>query len=171
MAMKRIITSLLLLALPLVALAQGGPLDDKSPAYFVDRYGPAKESRTASKANFFHPASGTETVERQFSVRSFRNDTLRVEATFFLPSLKAAEVRLSLPQQWTQEQIDAALGAYGNAWNVESRSLGINVWRAPDGSRAVLILNSLHFQSLALVDLIEASRASRVAKKKAVPKF
>ena len=169
--MKRIITSLLLLALPLITLAQGGPLVDKGPAYFVDRYGPAKESRTVSKASFLHPGSGTETVERQFSVRSFRTDALRVEATFFLPSLKPAEVRLSLPHQWTQEQIDAALGAYGNAWNVESRSFGMTVWRAPDGSRAVLILNSFHFQSFALIDLIEASRASRVAKKKAVPKF
>lgn len=169
--MRRIITSLLLLALPLVALAQGGPLDDKSPAYFVDRYGPAKDSRTVSKASFLRPGSGTVRVDREFSVRSFRNDTLRVEATFFLPSLKAAEVRLSLPSQWTKEQTDAALGAYGNAWSLESKGIANTVWRAPDGSRAVMSLNSLRFQSKTLVDLIEASIAAEEAKKKVVPKF
>ncbi len=161
----------LAIAFATAALARGGPLDDKGPAYFVDRYGPAKDSRTVSKESFLRPGSGHETVERQFSVRSFRSDQLRVEATFFLPSLKLAEVRLSLPNPWTQEQVEAALGAYGNLWKLEGKNLTTTTWRAPDGSRAALLLNSLRIQSAALVDLIEASHATRQSKKKAVPKF
>ncbi|MDI1250327.1 MAG: hypothetical protein PSV13_15800 [Lacunisphaera sp.] len=157
--------------LALVGRVSAGPLDDKSPGYFVDRYGPAKSAQVVSKESFVHTERGAVVVKGQFSVREFRKDKLIVHAVFFEPSLQLAAVRLQMNNQWTAEQIEAALTAYGGEWKPVKQGLGIQFWVAPDGSKAISMLTWLDFQSKAVVDLILKSLAEDDAKRKAVPKF
>lgn len=155
--------------LPLVVLA--GVLDDKSPAYFVDRYGPAKSSKTVSSHTCIHVGRGSVIVKGQFSAREFRQGDLIVQTVFFLPSLQLASVRLQLPRQWTPEQIEAALAAYGGEWRPVSRNGIVDSWVAPDGSMAISLLTWLDIQSKAIVDLVAKTLTDDDAKRKAVPKF
>ena len=153
------------------ASAFGAPLDGKGPAYFVDRYGSAKSTRTISSAGFLHMRNGYVDVHGQFSEREYRKGDLTVHAIFFLPSLDLAAVRLNLAHQWTSEQLNAALAAYGGDWRGERRPADILVWTAPDGSQAINLLLTLEIQSKATVDLVEKTLADRQAKKDAIPKF
>lgn len=166
----RIIASTFLALLPLLALA--GPLDNKTPAYFVDRYGPANLTRLDTTGNFISPKHGAVTVKGQFSVREFRDGDLRVYAVFSYPSLKLAAVRLQLNRAWTSEQTEAALTAYGASWKpVNSGNSTVKIWIAPDGTLAIQMLTWIDFQSRGVVELVEKTRAESAAKRKAVPKF
>ncbi len=148
------------------------PLGERTPAYFVDRYGPARSSRNVSQYGFVNPETGTLTVKGEFSVREFRADGLRVRAVFFVPSLKLAEVTLQMERsQWTDEQVTAALSAYGPEWRLTGRNVGQRRWSTPDGARAILLLTSLHIQSPRTVATIEQVRQERETQRKAVPKF
>jgi hypothetical protein len=154
----------------LTAIASAGALDDKTPAYFVDRYGPAKSSKTQSTGSFMNPTRGPVTVKGQFSVREFRKGDLRVQPVFFLPSLDLAAVRLQMDRQWTDEQIEAALAAYGGEWKLVKKGI-VTYWVAPDGSLAISMLTWLDIQSKAIVDQVAKTQAEDDAKRKAVPKF
>lgn len=164
------------MVLPLVLLVSNlqaaGPLDDKGPPYFVDRYGPAKASQTVSKQSFISSGRGGVILKKQFSVRTFQKDKLRVEAVFFLPSLKLAAVRLRMGHSWNDEQIQAALKAYGGEWKPVRLANGVvKQWVAPDGSNATHLLSSLQIQSKEIVDAVAKELAEQDAKRKAVPKF
>lgn len=148
------------------------PLGERTPAYFVDRYGPARSSRNVSQYGFVNPETGTLTVKGEFSVREFRADGLRVRAVFHVPSLKLAEVTLQMERgTWTDERVSAALAAYRPDWSLTGRNLGQRQWTAPDGARALLLLTSLHIQSSGTVAAVEKARQERDAQRKAVPKF
>ena len=157
--------------LALLVSVSAGPLDDKSPAYFVDHYGPAKSGETVGKHAFVHTRRGAITVKGQFNTREFRKDDLIVHAVFFLPSLQPAAVRLQMNRQWTVEQIEAALAAYGGDWKPVSRNGIVNSWVAPDGAMAISMLTWLDIQSKAIVDLTAKTLAEDDAKQKAVPRF
>lgn len=159
------------LFLTVSTLALAGPLTDKTPAYFVDRYGPAKSSKTVSVHGFVQPERGSIVVKGQFSSREFRQGELRVQPVFFLPKLKLASVRLQLNRAWTPEQIEAALTAYGGQWTPVKHNGIINTWVAPDGSRAISMLTWLDIQSKEIVDLLEKTAATEEAKRKAIPQF
>jgi hypothetical protein len=158
----------ILLAIP--ALTSAGTLADKMPGYFVDRYGPAKKSKTVSSEMFHAPKTGMVAVKGQFSVREFQKGDLRIETIFLLPSLQLAGVRLHLTHTWTPEQVDAALSAYGDKWTLLDKG-AVTTWIAPDGATASLILLSLHIQSKATTDLVAQTLAEKDTKRKAVPKF
>ncbi len=162
------------MVLPLALLAgnlqAAGPLDDKGPPYFVDRYGPAKSNKTVSSASFTDLKHGSLTVKGQFSAREFRQGELRVQPVFFLPSLELAAVRLQLDRAWTDEQIAAALKAYGGEWKLVKRGI-ITHWVAPDGALAISMLTWLDIQSKAVVDMVAKKSADDAAKRKAVPTF
>lgn len=160
----------LLLFVLVSSLQAAGPLDDKGPPYFVDRYGPVKSARTVSSATFMDPASGSITVKGLFSSREYRKGELRVQPVFFLPSLELAAVRFQLNRTWTNEQIEAALKAYGGEWRRVKRGM-ITQWLAPDGSLAISMLTWLDIQSKAIVDLVARTSAENEAKRKAVPNF
>lgn len=163
---------LFLLSLLGCTLRAAGPLDDKGPPYFVDRYGPAKSSDTVSTQGFLSGGRGMVSLKGQFSVRTFRKDKLRVEAVFLSPSLKLAAVNLRMGQFWTDEQIQAALKAYGGEWKPVKLANGVvKQWVAPDGSNAIYLLSSLHIQSKEIVDAVESELADQDAKRKDVPKF
>lgn len=148
------------------------PLGERTPAYFVDRYGPARSARNVSQHAFVDPQTGSLTVKGEFSVREFRTDGLRVRAVFHVPSLKLAEVTLRLASNtWTDEQVEAALSAYGPEWRLTGRNVGQRRWSTPDGARAILLLTSLHIQSPRTVAAIEQARQERETQRKAVPKF
>lgn len=164
----RILASVFSTLLPLVALA--GPLDDKTPGYFVDRYGPAKSSGTVSSTSFVEPKQGAVAVKGQFSAREFRKDGLRVQTVFFMPSLQIAAVRLQLDRAWTPEQIEAALAAYGGEWKLVKAGI-VTYWSAPDGSRAISMLTWIDIQSKAVVEMVDKTLAESEAKRKAIPKL
>jgi hypothetical protein len=148
------------------------PLAERTPAYFVDRYGPAQSTRKVSQHAFLNPQTGTLPVKGEFSVRQFGTDGLRVRAVFHVPSLKLAEVTLQMERgQWTDAQLTAALSAYGAEWQLTGRNLGQRHWTAPDGARAILLLTSLHIQPHKTVAAIEQARQQRDTQRKAVPKF
>jgi len=90
---------------------------------------------------------------------------------FFLPSLKSAAVTLRLDRAWTEEQLAAALKAYGGEWELVRRDIGTKIWEAPDGTIAIQMLNSLHIQSKAVMDLVNTELAEREGKREAVPQF
>lgn len=154
-----------------LAAAHAGVLDDKSPGYFVDRYGPAESSASEKTTSYAHIKKGIISVPGQFSARKFKRGDLAIEAVFFLPSLRLAAARYFLPHQWTAEQIDAALKAYGGDWKEVAKSSLLNRWEAPDGTVAVYILTTLHFQSKELVAMGEKVLETEDAKRKAVPQF
>lgn len=161
---------LFLLSLLGCTLHGAGPLDDKGPPYFVDRYGPAKTSKTVSTAVFTDLKHGGVTVKGQFSAREYRQGELRVQPIFILPSLELAAVRLQLNRAWTDEQVEAALKAYGGEWKLVKRGT-ITHWIAPDGSLAISMLTWLDIHSKAVVDLVSKTSAEAAAKRKAVPTF
>jgi hypothetical protein len=148
------------------------PLAERTPAYFVDRYGPARSTRKVSQHAFLNPQTGTLPVKGEFSVREFRTDGLRVRAVFHVPSLKLAEVTLQMAgRTWTDEQVIAALKAYGHEWKLTGVNLGQRRWTTPDRARAILLLTSLHIQPPKTVAAIEQAGKERDAQRKAVPKF
>lgn len=152
-------------------LTEAGVLDDKTPAYFVDRYGPAKSSGTVSVISAMHVKHGAVNLKGQFSAREFRQGNLLVQCVFFLPSLQLATVRFQMQHSWTKEQIEAALAAYGGKWAPVSRNGIVDSWVAPDGSIAISMLTWLDIQSKAIVDLVEKTVTADDIKRKAVPKF
>jgi hypothetical protein len=148
------------------------PLAERTPAYFVDRYGPAHSARKVSQHTFFNPHTGSQPVKGEFSVREFRTDGMRVRAVFHVPSLKLAEVRLQMERgQWTDQQLAAALAAYGPAWQLTGRNVGQRQWSAPDGAKAFHSPMLLYIQPPATVAAVEQARQQRDAQRKAVPKF
>jgi len=156
-------------AFPLLALA--GTFDDKSIAYFTKLYGPAKSSNTVKLQYFAYPHVGGVPLKGSFSVREFHESDLIVQPVFFLPSLQIAAVRLQLNRDWTPEQIDAALAAYGGEWKAVSKNGVVSHWVAPDGAIAIKILTWIDINSKAVVDLVEKTIAEDAAKRKAIPKF
>ncbi len=155
--------------IPLAAFA--GALDDKSPAYFVQRYGAPKSVKNVASISVHHPKRGGVEVKGQFSVREFRSDDLTVRVVFYLPSLQPASVRLQLRHKWTQEQVEAALAAYGGSWEPVRIGGFIESWVAPDGAVATNMLTFVDIQSKTIVDEAAKTLSSIDAKKKAVPKF
>jgi hypothetical protein len=168
--MRLLFVALLLAASRITAIA--GALDDKTPAYYVDRYGPPKSGVIKSTAAFAEPTYGSVEIKGPFSIREFREGDLRVEAIFNHPSLKLAAVRLQLNHPWTEAQIEAALAAYGGDWKpIRLKHTTIRTWAAPDGSRATEILTTIHIQSRAVTEIVEKTLAEFDAKRKAIPKL
>ncbi len=167
--LMRLLAVVVLCLAPLLAFA--GALDGKSPGYFVDLYGPAKSSSTESSQTFIHPERGGAAIKGQFSVREYRKGDLMIRAVFFLPSLQLAGVRLQLNHSWTNEQMAAALAAYGGEWQPVMRNISVTAWVAPDGTRAINLLTWLDIQSKTVVDLMQKTLAEDDARQKAVPKF
>lgn len=173
----KILFTLLSLILATVSIAaavkpsSSVPLAERTPAYFVDRYGPALSSRNVSQYAFLSPGVGTLTVKGEFSLREYRAEGLRVRAVFHVPSLKLAEVTLQMGRTWTDEQLKAALAAYGADWRPDGRNIGQQRWTTPDGARAILLLTTLYIQAPGTVSAVEKVRLEGEAKRKAVPKF
>lgn len=155
--------------LPVAVLA--GVLDDKTPAYFVDRYGIQKSAKNVPSISYLQVKRGTVAVKGQFSAREFRKGDLTVHAVFFVPSLQLASVRLQLKQKWTREQVEAALEAYGGSWQPVSQNGIVDSWIAPDGSLAINMLTWVEIQSKTIVAEVAKNLAAEDAKRKAVPKF
>ncbi|HEY8993634.1 MAG TPA: hypothetical protein VIM71_03030 [Lacunisphaera sp.] len=159
------------IALLAATVSYAGPLDDKGPPYFVDRYGPPKSSTNDKATSYAHIKRGIVSVPGQFSTRHFKDGDLTVEAVFFLPSLRLATARYRLPHRWTEDQVDAALRAYGGEWNRTKQGALVTRWEAPDGTTAAYILNTLFIHSKELVTMGEKVLEAEEAKRKAMPRF
>ncbi|MCF7689182.1 MAG: hypothetical protein K9N01_12880 [Cephaloticoccus sp.] len=169
--MKRIFILLLSVCVLSAAAAATGSFTDRTPAYFVDLYGYPASSKNVGNAVFTHMKYGSANVKGRFSAREFRSGELSIKATFEVPSLRLAGVRLQLPRQWTPEQLNAALSAYGSDWSPTNHNGIIREWAKPDGSKAVYILTWLEIQSPAIAKAVELVISEMEAKRKVVPKF
>lgn len=143
---------------------------EKTPAYFVDRYGPARSSKLVSSQSFLHPRHGALWIKGEFSVRKFRKGDLNVTATFHVPSLSLAGVTYGLGRGWTEEQVMAALSAFGGNWRPEPYIVG-RAFRRQDGACAVLIGYDLRVVSPEMAMAAEKAAEAKGAKKKEVPEF
>jgi len=163
------------LSSPLCGAAKTGsksePFTERTPAYFVDRYGSGDPSKTVPKYSFVDPKRGNVEINGQFSVRAFRSGDLRVKAVFNLSSLKLASVRLQLPRQWTPEQIQSALMAYGSDWKPVGDNFMIQKWATPTGLRAIYMLTFVEIQSPEIAKSVEQVLAAKDRERKAIPKF
>lgn len=171
----RFLTCLLLFWAPLCTFAQtkesAQTFTQRTPAYFVDRYGPAKTSKNVTQANFIHPTRGNIVLKGQFSTREFQSGDLRAQTVFHLPSLKLAAVTLRFPRAWTREQIEAALNAYASDWKPDGPQVVIKTWTTPRGDKAVFLLSALEIQSASIARRVEEEVQESDAKRKAIPKF
>src|SRR4051812_14361960 len=120
MSFPRVVGACFFLLLPLIAPAASNDaasaFTERTPAYFVDRFGLPKSSHDESAHDFFQPGRGTTVIQGPFSIREYRTGDLRITAVFNLPSLKLAGVKLRLSRPWTPEQISAGLGGYRASW-------------------------------------------------------
>lgn len=112
-----------------------------------------------------------DTVSGPFSRREFVSGDLKIFAFFSVPALKLVAVQYVLPHMWTKPQKDGALDANGTEWRPDYRSMGVYTWQLPDGTKAVSILNQMHFLTPSTVAATKAAAAAAEAKRKAVPKF
>jgi len=76
-----------------------------------------------------------------------------------------------LCHEWNDEQIEAALAAYGGEWKPITRNGVVTSWIAPDGSLAIKMLTWLDILSKPIVDQVAKAVADDDAKRKAVPNF
>jgi hypothetical protein len=140
---------------------------EKDSAYFYDRYGSQKQSRTVKGHLFVTPFNPPMVrVGRPYLVRSYGKGKLSVEVVFEDSSSKATWVSLRLPRAWTDDQLKAALESYGSGWHkvrtsslnqVMMSSAGLeNTWISEEGIVCYYVasVNQVMFYSPEVQDLI-----------------
>ena len=119
------------LALPLAACSRKGNISSvqtsiavaadlgKTPEYFRNLYGSPKSRKEVPEFNFTLPRHGNFIrLARNFIVEDFESDRLKAKVVYSGPPERALWVKYTLPNPWTQQQINAALEAYGSKWKV-----------------------------------------------------
>ena len=162
----------LLLLILMVATCAGALTQtlEKTPAYFYDLYGKTTSEKTVSSYGFVYTKVGQVEVKGQFSVRNYQSEKMRVTVIYALPDLKAVAIQYSLSQDWTKEQIGAALEAYGSAW-AEIKEDTLRFYISRDGTKAIPVFNMLHINSSGIEAEIIKAHAAHEAERKKVPKF
>lgn len=163
----------ILLFIASTAFAQVNGTLGKSTAYFYDRYGTPTRTQEIPEASFITPeARGAKAIKGPFSVRTYRADKLSVKVHYLLPQLEAVCVQYSMPHSWTEEQVNAALRAYGRKWTMIPRTFNISpFYTTDDGTSAYHMSTMLFIQSKGLRDALKASAEAAEAKRREVPKF
>jgi hypothetical protein len=65
-------------------------------------------------------------LARPFRVQEFQSDKLRAKVIYAGSSQQAIWVDYTLPDSWTQEQINAALKTYDSNWKIVQENLGVS---------------------------------------------
>tara|TARA_R110002111_G_scaffold51324_1_gene89986 strand:- start:70 stop:522 length:453 start_codon:yes stop_codon:yes gene_type:complete len=134
-------------ALAQTALAEGPNFIQRTPDYFIDRYGTPKMSQNVQEVSSLHEKHGMVKLKGRFNVREFFHGQLHVRAIFALPSLTLISVRLDVPAHWRAERIEAALSTYGSNWRKEYQGEKVKTWKDSKGLKAVLFFSTLEIQS------------------------
>ncbi|WP_438479839.1 hypothetical protein [Oleiharenicola lentus] len=157
-----------------VTLSLCGMAQNKTPAYFYDRYG-APEREINPKAVTLFSESQTVNVKGEFVERVYKSGKMRVTAVFRKPSLSLIQVTYHLPHQWTKEQVSAALLAFDENWASKANPSGvmfsIGHYSSTNGYRASVAFMNLWVLSPEGSNLLGKALAEREAARKEVPKF
>jgi hypothetical protein len=154
----------------------------KSVQYFTNLYGTPKSEKQVAEFSFPFPNHGRLLhLTRPFVVQEFQSDKLAIKVVYSGSDSQAIWVKYTLPSPWTAQQINAALGAYGERWEstlINPPASLILMDRSPtlyqSGSNTVaiktlmseLIIYAPQFYLDLQGQVLEAER-----KKTAVPKF
>jgi hypothetical protein len=162
----------------------------KDAQYFSNLYGSAKSEKRVGEFDFTLPAVGhLIKLSGPFVVRQYAGGKLNVTVMFSEASPQAIWVKYTLPNPWTQEQLQAALGAYDNKWTSTSLNTGVSVigeavmksimpnqapytFQSHSGILAYkTMVNELMIYSPALFGDLRQKVADEEQQKRAVPQF
>jgi hypothetical protein len=154
----------------------------KDANYFSNLYGPAKSEKRASEYDFSLPSVGRLIkLNDSFVIQQYADEKLGVTVIFQGTSSQAIWVKYTLPNPWTQEQINSALGAYAQKWTAADQSLGLSFImqdRAPvmyqSNSKIFAyktMVNELMIYSPPLFQELRHKITDEEQQKRAVPKF
>ena len=97
----------------------------KADQYFRILYGVPKSEKRLAEFDFALPSHASLIrVSRSFVVRDYASDSLKAQVLYPESGREAIWVRYTLRNPWTQEQIVAALQAYGSGWKVVQETAG-----------------------------------------------
>jgi hypothetical protein len=154
----------------------------KGQGYFRNLFGAPKSEMRAEAYDFSLPmAGGVARLSRNLIVQEYETNKLKASVIYSETAEHAIWVRYRLPDPWTEEQLNAALNAYGSDWKIAKQDLGVTLIlrdKAPAvyvssagtvayktvGNELVLYAPRLYSDLLAQIE--ESKR-----QKKAVPQF
>jgi len=154
----------------------------KTEEYFRNLYGAPKTEKRVADHAFTLPAHVSVIhLTRPFIVQQYESDKLKATVLYSETPRRAIWVNYTLPIPWTQEQVDAALKAYGSDWKIAQQNLGMNLvmgdraavaYRSSAGSLAYkTIVNELILYAPQLHADLRGQIDETERQKKAVPKF
>jgi len=98
----------------------------KDANYFSNLYGPANSQKSVSDFDFTLPTvSHLIKLNEPFVIQQYANGKLNVTVMFGEGSPQAIWVKYTISNPWTQEQLEAALGAYDNKWSAITINTGV----------------------------------------------
>ncbi len=163
---------------PVAAAADLG----KAERHFRNLYGAPKSEKRVADYAFSLPAHGSMIrLIRPLLVQQYESDQLKVTVLYSETARPAIWVNYTLPNPWTQEQISAALQAYGSDWKIVQENLGMNFIlqaKAPVAYRSsadTLAYKTMMNELMVYAPPLHADLRGQIAEadraKKAVPKF
>lgn len=154
----------------------------KDDNYFKELYGAPKIERQVSEYVFGLPAYvGTVRLTRPMICQDFESGKLRATVLYSVPERRAIWVKYYLQDNWTDEQVKAALAAYASEWKQIHSDAAVGLLmpgRSPvayGSSTGVLayktLMNELMVYSPRLYLDLRNQIEENERQKKAVPKF
>lgn len=154
----------------------------KTEVDFRNLYGAPKTEKHVADFAFSLPAHGSMIrLARPLVVQQYESDRLKATVVYSETERRAIWVKYTLPNAWTQEQINAALKAYGSDWKIVQENLGLDfimrdkapvVYRSSAGTLAYkTMFNELIVYAPQLYADLRGQIEEADRQKKAVPKF
>ncbi|MGA2868402.1 MAG: hypothetical protein ABSF34_04475 [Verrucomicrobiota bacterium] len=162
----------------------------KDRSYFANLYGSPTSEKKVSEFDFALPGIGhLIRLNEAYTVQQFASGKVNATVVFSPATSGAIWVKYGLANYWTQEQIQAALGAYeskwSEGWSGNSSTAAGEVFMQvlmPDQAPAEfqsssgrlaykMMGNELMIYSSALVQDLQAELSAEEQQKRAVPKF
>ena len=155
---------------------------EKPETYYKSVYGAPKSEKHVQDYACSVPGHGSLVyLTRPLLVQQYENDRLKVTVVCSETTRQAIWISYQLPGEWTQEQINGALKAYGSDWTIADQKPGMSLvlgnlagtlYRSSAG---VLAYKSMTFSLIVYTPQLYADLISQIEElerqKKAVPKF
>lgn len=126
-------------------------LADKTPAYFIERYGAPVESGPKNECSLYlaEALPRKVNVSGQFLVLKFQAEALTVEVVYLLPGHTLAAVTYQRPRMWTPAQTQAIVMTYSEDWS-RVRNTGRSLaYRTAEETLSLTGINTLAIQTQA----------------------
>jgi hypothetical protein len=154
----------------------------KTEEYFKNLYGAPKSEKRVTDYAFSLPGYASMIrLRRPLIVQQYESDKLKATVIYPETIRRAIWVNYTLPNPWTEQQIDAALKAYEPDWRIVQENPGMNVimgerapvaYRSSTGSLAYkTMVNELIVYAAQLHTDLRSQIEEAERDKKAVPKF